>query len=289
MSWKKAGLALLAAMLLAPAAHADVTITPDEELAAINPEGTATIGFTASLACSELVPGVVTGGGSQSESLTLTYPEGLTGPETVDLSFSGSPCASNPTGSTTTTGSIDVTALASAPGMEALNIAAASHDTAAGALTVQVGYRMGHSFIVDVEFPLEVGDEPVTWNGTLTVTANADTMVMTLKEKKSEYGTVSGIFDFKNFRDIPAEGSTETIMFTYTPASQGWETDSSEFIMWSHYINDGAMKTPDETINWTFVNTQSADEEPAKGSPGFGVVALMGLLGAAAVTLRRRD
>lgn len=291
MSWKKASLAILALMLLAPAANAEVTATPDETLTAIAPDATTTVPFTATMACTDFVDeGTITGMGSSVQSFAVTYPAGLSGPATVDVSIPGEPCLTSPTGSSSAAGNLPVTAEATAPGMTRLDITLTASDDTASTISVQVGYRMGHSLIIDREFPIEVGAEPVTWNGTLTVTANADTMVMTQTTEKAQFGTVGGVFPFKNFLDPMNTVNEVQIMFTYTPSATEWTDDKMAFTLWSHFMDDGAQKTDDDMIEWTFVNTNDHGGEPddSKGSPGFGALSLIGLVAAAAFVARRR-
>ncbi len=284
MQGKHALAALLAFMLL-PVAAAQ-TITPDEDPAVLTPEGITSVGFTASESCLSIATDIITGGTNAAIDYAVTYPAGLTGPDTVTVTYSGADCLGDLSGNVDGTSSLDITALPEAPGMASLQVAVGD-----GSLPVQVDYIKGHTFTVDTTFPIEVGAEPVTWNATLVVDSNADTMVMTLTDEKAQFGSIGGLFPFKNFIAPPPEGTTETIQFTYTPTATDWEEDKIVFTMWSHFIDDGDMKTPDDTIEWTFVNVNDhgSQDEGKKDSPGLGAVALVGLLGAAAVALRRRS
>lgn len=286
-----AGLAALILLVAAPA-QAAIEITTDAvegEEAVIAAGGSGEVNFTVTMDCSDFV----SSGPSASMDVTVSAsgPEWLNGSDET-VTFDGAECPTASDLRLSQDGTITLTdgGTDSAMVPTEVTLTADPGDDTATAMVI-VEYQTYYKFTADADFPLEVGSDPVSFNITLDVSgANAPSMAMFDKSpSKAEFGSLSGLPDFENFDPLGEGISTHTV--TYTPSGGGWEEDHVEFITWAHCLCDGSLKTEDETVNWTFVNTASAGGNGGDGdeeSPGLevGVMAL-GVV-AVAIALRRR-
>ena len=300
-----APLALLFTLaLLAPTAQAQITFTSDVQNLSF--EGNQTLEFSASVDCDAFVSDSgLTGQGTMTETVDFTLPEGFTGDASTEVEFNGAPCLTggDPTANIQVDNiTVNITPGPAVPGMTGLSVGLTSGEST-GSINFQVDYRPGYFFDVSQTFPVDVTKDedgnwiPVTWTATITVTANADTMVMMQVNDKIEYGTLAGLFANSphNFLDLTSDqienGITKTVAFSYTPTSDNWEEDTISFVTWSHYLPDNTQgQTADQEVTWTFHNGAAHDDEDGFGIPGFGFApAILALLGAALVAARRRD
>lgn len=296
MSWKPilATFLLLGAMV--PSAQAVTFDVPSQTT--LGAETTTALSFNLTVSCQDFLDeGTLTGGGSAEYTVTVTEPPAWLNATDATVTFDATGCVTNPTGSLQESGSIDLATAAGAPGMTPTTITLSTDDGGATQDTdVQVEYVKGYMLLFPAdEFPLEIGGEAETFNATIHLFANARSMAMFQVVEKPEYLSVSGLPDFKTVGDDELAGDLEFMQeypITVTPPSSGsWEEDSITFTTWSHFLDDGDMKTEDETITWTFTNAApaQANGDDSNDSPGGGVVLVgLGLLGAAFVALRRR-
>lgn len=155
-----------------------------------------------------------------------------------------------------------------------------------------VGYVPGHTMTTDITFPYTYeGEGAMTFNVTLDVGANGDTMVMFLNVDAGD-ASISGL-EHQKFFFTTGDEATRTMQVTWTPPSKGWDNSTVSFRNYSHCLADGVTCDPefDENIVWTINNGNPAtsSDPPGEDSPGVGPVAFMALLGAALVALRRRS
>lgn len=297
MSWKPVLATLLLLGAMVPTAQGVAIDAPASTTLAAT--GGTAISFNVTASCSELAEAdPITGMGDVDYTVTATdLPEWLNATDTT-VTFDASACITggSPTGSLQESGTIEVTPTAAAPGMSPTTITLEADDGATADTDVQVEYVHGYMLMFDAEaFPMEVGGDEETFNATVHLFANARSMAMFQVVEKPEYLSVTGLPDFKTVGDAELAGEMEfmqTYPITVTPPSTGsWEEDSITFKTWSHFLDDGNVKTEDQTITWTFTNAGPApSDDESNGSPGGGVVLVtLGLLGAALVALRRRS
>lgn len=296
MSWKPLLATFLLLGALVPSVQG-VSISPPDATTTLAAEGTTALSFNVTASCDEFVPDAITGQGTVEYTVTATALPAWLNASEATVAFDATGCLTNPTGSLQESGSIDLTTAAGAPGMAPTAITLEADEGAATAdADVQVEYVKGYMLMFPADaFPMEVGAEATTFNATVHLFANARSMAMFQVLERPEYLSVSGIPDFKTVGDEELAGDMEFMQdypITVTPPTTGtWEEDSITFKTWSHFLDDGNVKTEDETITWTFVNTAPAQTggDDSNDSPGGGVVLVgLGLLGAAFVALRRR-
>lgn len=290
-------LAMLGALLLVlPTAYAATSIstTATEDDPIIIPHaGSASIPFNVTITCDQILTGIP---GSMGPALTITVtgsgPEWLNATDT-EVEFELSDCSdADPTSEfpITKPGNLPVTVTADNAGMAKQTVTMTAGDDTVDA-TIMVEYNAYFDFIVDAEFPMDTGGDPVTFNVTYDVSqVNAPSMVMIDDSPaKPQLGSLSGL-GFHNF-DPVGEGILVNEV-TYKPSAKG--EDTVTFITWAHCLCDSELMTEPQEITWTFVNDggggggDGGDGGDDNGIPGFEVVLMAGVLAAAAVALRRR-
>jgi hypothetical protein len=299
---------LLVALMLVPLSSAELTFSAGTAPTLI-PDGTAqTLIFSATLSCDEFGDAsTIEGQGEVTRTVTFTYPTGFSGPASADVVFNGQSCIppeGDPSGDVVVNNlTVEITPNAGASGMKPLDVALASGD-ATGAIPFKLAYKPGYALIVDQTFPVEVSKDPETgewipveFTGTISISSNADTMVMmsVTSDEKQQFGNIDGLFVNSPhiFRDLTTDqienGIEKEVAFKYTPTSDDWAQDTLTFTTWSHFLNDGEMKTTDDVVTWTFTNAEF-DGEESNGAPGFEASLLVvSLIGAAAIIGRRRE
>lgn len=285
--------ACVAAAMLVPVGQA-LTISIDQESPITLPAAAPlAIPFTITVECLEDVllgvAGDPAGVGSYAVEVTAAGPTWLTA-EPVTINVDTSACLTAvPDLAISEGGAISVVPLASAPGMSMQTLTLDANGATA-ATDVQVEYVFGYDFIVDQEFPLDIGHDGANFTAIIHQFANARSMAMFEILAPAECVTVAGIPEFYVADDAELGGDNESMLpvtIRVTPRCEEWTEDSLTFKTWNHFLDDGAMKTPDEEITWTFRAAQDEDSE-SEDSPGVGALAVLGLLGAALVVLRRR-
>lgn len=264
-----------------------IVVTPEAPLAPIAPGSAGSQAFTAEVGCFEMV----LGGGSTTLNISVVGPSWAgASAQSIELSPADCPTAS---GVLNVTGSIDYAISASAPGMapESVEVTASIGDSLGTATTsVTAGYRGTYTLGTDTEFPVQVTEDTVTFNILLTVDANADTMVMFATDDEVQTMGTIAVPTFLNFRDLSGPTTSE-VSVTYTAPTAAWEQDRFQFTTWSHYLNDGAVKSPDQVITWSFDNagtTTGNGADEGEDSPGAPLVLLSLALVGVAMVLRRR-
>lgn len=296
--------ALVAALLLVPAAVAQTDSFTGVQLEADDPpaagSGASTqIPVTVTLGCF----GVVLGAGGQDVTVAASgeVPAWLN-VTAQTVSFSAQDCADAGNLEAAKDANVTVSLAPDAPGLETASIdLVASYEGADGeAVTsndepveVSVNYTPGHSVSPGSQ-TFRVTEVPHSFNVTLEVTANAETMVMFRDQTFDGPGTVSGL-QAKTF-DVAAGETSATRMVTFEPTSDDWQNVTLSFEHFSHCIGDEPLCDGAETgitpVTWRFTNEMAdagGNGGDGEDSPGAGTALVaLALLGAVFVALRRR-
>lgn len=300
-SMKRAFLLLLAAFVAAPAAAQGIDTFEVDALDASREFGvgqTTTIPVNVTVGCGFLL--------EHGTSLDVTLETDLPaswGASGSDVSFSASPTCVTSSGELTEAGSIDVTPTAEAPGLERRTFTIYANTTDGDSATfdhssdVWVEYVPGHDLDVDIDFPYTYTAEDegaVEFNATLTISANADTMVMFENVRTS--GTLSGFSGQQIFMLSDGAERTRTMSVTWTPPSGSWGNATISFYTYSHCMADEDacdMANPgarnfEENVTWEIQNEAgSGNGGDGKDSPGAGLFLIPGLAAAAFLARRR--
>lgn len=293
MHWKALTAAAFAVMMLAPGGHA-ISITIDEESPITLGAGNSTaLPFTITLDCVEdiILSGAAADFGEYTATITPTGPSWLA-LAPMEMTIDGSACLTAiPSATISAGGSIDLTPNATAPGMS-LETLMLDADGAMASVDVQVEYVPGYEFVVDGTFPMELGHDGESFGGVIHQFGNARSMAMFEIIDAGDCVTVTGLPEFYVADDSELAGDLESevpVTLTATPKCEEWTESSFTFKTWSHFLDDGAAKTDDMEITWTFTPAEHEHEEESEDSPGAGVLlGALGLLGAAFVIARRR-
>ncbi len=286
--------ALVALLFAAAPALAQVNVSPQPAGGLLAPGATTELYVDVTVDCLWLAQN----GGSATVTLaTPNAPEWLlAGP--AEASFNGITCLQGQ--QTTLAANItlpvdiaeDAIGLVSTP----LTVEATGTPSTGSAVTasgdvpdgIMVDYRSGHTLSPAGSQTFDVTDGTYTFNLTIEVQANAKSMVMFENKKLSDPGAkLSGL---KAVIFEVAEGEREaTLEVTFEAPEGAWEEVTASFKNFSHCMGGPDCPPVEETnITYTFRNAGTpAGEEPEQDSPGFGVLALVGML-ALAGAMRRR-
>lgn len=294
MHWKMVLPACLAAVMLLPAAQA-LSVSIDQESPITLPASAPlSVPFTVTVDCVNDVllglagnPAAV---GSYAVEVTLSGPSWVAA-EPVTINVDTSACLTAvPDLAISEGGAINVAATPEAPGMTTQPVTLDANGAMA-TTDIQVEYVPGYMFMVDETFPLEVGHHGANFSAVIHQFANARSMAMFEILEPADCVAVSGLPEFYVADDTQLGGSNESMLpvtIRVTPRCEDWEEDTFTFKTWNHFLDDGAVKTSDQEITWTFMSAHDDHDESAD-SPGVGAVALFGLLAAAFVAVRRRQ
>ncbi len=286
-------LSLLAIALLAlPSAQAALQLSVEDEPLGLPPGTTTDLEVTGTISCQDFITA-----GKQTLTVTLSSdaPDEW-GPADGTLTFTaGADCLSAST-STTATGKVSFTPTADAMGLigETITIAATGdlEDTVQRNELMWVAYQPGHTMETSIDFPYELTESKLTFNLTITITANTNTMVM-FENVTTTGGNVAGL-SHEQFFFTAGEERTRTKTISWEPPTGEWEEATISFYNYSHCLifdfGDCDAEVEDN-ISWTITNGGVPSPEPEgdgdKGSPGAGILLVLAAVGAALV-LRRR-
>ncbi len=277
------------ALLAAPGAAAQATFA--DEPITIDPAGSHDLTVTVTAACAD----ILSGGGSLSVDVSTSGLPDWFGAGTATAEFAITDCA--PPEATV---SKDVT-ITFTPTADALGLDPYPFEVVAGGESfpftgpIQVGYADGHTMSMTMDFPYTLTDADegtLTWDITIDVTANSQTMVM-FQNLQTSVGTLSGV-NHQIF-DVETGDTTRTITATFQAPDFEWEEATIKFWNYSHCLK-GTDCPPTNSQNMTWVITNGATSTPAGGetdggeeeSPGLPLVGLLVAVGAAVVVARRR-
>lgn len=275
------------ALLVAPAASAaDATFT-DEPLT-IPPSGSLDLPVTVTVDCADILSG---GGGLSVPVSTTGLPDWM-GAGTATADFAATDCLTGET-----TASKDV-ALRFDPTDDALGLdpygftLVAGDDSSEFTGPIQVGYRDGHNMTTDLAFPHTLTDADggrVSWNITIEVDANSQTMVM-FQNLQTSVGKLSGV-NHQIF-DVETGDASRTLTATFEAPSFEWEEATITFWSYSHCLKgEDCPPTNNQNVTWVITNGATSsplNEGDGKDSPGLAPVGLGLALVAAALVARRR-
>ncbi len=290
-TWTLLATGLFAAAMLVPGTAAQAQL-PGVELVFEEPagpvpyDGTTELNFTATIGCL----GILTSSGSTDLEVTTDGAPAYLGIQNKTVSFDEADCVAG-SGVLTITDSLSMTPTSEAPGLSTTEVTiVAAHGDASDSSTIPitVDYKMGYTWATNITFPYEMTGESVTFDLTLTVDTNAVTMVM-FESVTAPLGILPAPFPY-TFND-PMANSTHTVQITYQAPLGDWTNDTAVIKTWSHYLNDGAVKTADEEMTFTFTRAAGAASggDDGKDSPGVALPVMLALLGAAMVVARRRS
>ena len=297
----KGFLVAMAAILLLPAAAADVTHSTTFTGGAIPYDGTATIPIDVSVGCDVVL---VSGGGS-ADVQVAGLPTWLTAASTI-VTFEPTECSGGPTAAVIKQAELTLTPAPNAPGLinATFNATIVYVGEAPGPLgqprvspielpAVHVAYRPGHVMTPDGDQTFTVTNGTYAFDMTVDITANARTMVMFEDKKVNGGGLLTGL-QAKVF-DVP-NGDTRLVQPVKFTAPQGaWDTVRVSFYNYSHCL-DGTDcgEQLARTVTWTFKNAnatadlESQGEKESKGAPGLALPAIAAALAALVVLARRK-
>lgn len=159
---------------------------------------------------------------------------------------------------------------------------------------VWVAYNPGHTLTPDVTFPYTfMGGDKLSFNLTVDVSANSDTMVMFFPVSSTANGSVAGLAH-QRFFFSQGENSSRILPVSWTPPAGNWDNATITFSNYSHCLLGGEIDPCEpqleETVTWTIVNgaPKTTGDGEGKDSPGVGAGLIIGLLAVALVVLRRR-
>lgn len=298
---KKAWFALLAALMLTPAASAqlgEVNVDIDGALAgALDPQGSTDVNFTLHVGCDILLEE----GGSATFTVSTDLPAEF-GAESKDVDVSADQdCLLGGSGDREVSDTLTITPVDGAMGNNKTTFTltatgAGESGEAENSDQVWIGYLPGHELDPEIEFPytMTAADGPeLVFNVTVTITANSNTMVM-FEQADATPGDVTGLaHEVFNLKTGDARERTKTV--TFIPPADDWENATISFFNFSHCLDSGfeCGNEMEQDISWTITNggvsTDSGGNGGGEDSPSPGVFTLLlGLLGAAFIAARRR-
>jgi hypothetical protein len=289
MNWQIALVAALA-LTVAPMATA-ATLTVDEANVVVPPGGSYAIPFTYSEACtaaaSPSLTDILTGTGSVDASITATGGNLTYATTTATLDYTS--CLAAPPVDPVTTGTLLVSADQWAQGMTPITVTL-SDGTATANTEAKVNYTNIYTVSTDATFPLETVDGMAKFNLTMTVTANAPSMIMFFKQTAS-CGSVTGLPEFLNINDGDYISGKPTLLvqeISYTNTCSDNEMDSFVFDTVAHNVAYSTDLFETHQVNWTFENNGgNAAGETSEETPGVGLVVIMAALGAIVIARRK--
>ncbi|MFA5943535.1 MAG: hypothetical protein WC876_03610 [Candidatus Thermoplasmatota archaeon] len=260
-------LVAFAAVLILPAAAADVTHSTTFKGGAIPYDGNATIPIQVSVGCDV----VLASGGGSADVQVAGQPTWLNATSTT-VAFDPSECLMDPAGAVVKQADLVLTPMPNAPGLVnvTLNATIVYVGEAPGPLgeprlspielpTVHVAYRPGHLMTPDGDKTFPVTNGTYTFDMKVEITANARTMIMFEDKRVQGGGLLTGLQ--AHVFNVPA-GETNLVQPVRFTAPQGaWDTVKVSFRNYSHCL-DGTDCGPqvEKTITWTFTNTGPAVE-----------------------------
>lgn len=290
MKWQLALVAALA-LTVAPMATA-ATLTVDVDSAVVQPGGSYAIPFTYADTCADAVGPVLAeilaGTGSLDVAITAAGAgEGVTlASATATLDYTG--CVSGPLTDPVYTGTLLASADTWAPGMIPATVTLTGGD-ASDSLDLTVNYTNTYTVSTDATFPLETVDGMAKFNLTMTVTANAPSMLMFFKQTAS-CGSVTGLPEFLNINDgeyVPGEPTTLVKQISYTNTCSDNEMDYFVFDTVAHNVAYSTDLFETHNMNWTFENHGGHAAGEAEESPSVGFFAVVAVLGAIVIARRK--
>lgn len=278
---------LFLALLVAPLASAAEASFSDAALT-IPPTGSADLIVTVTVDCAEIL----------AANNDLKVPVSTTGlPDwfgagTAEASFALTDCAP-PSVSASKDVTLTFTPTADAFGLDPYGFTVnAGTDSAPYTGPIQVGYLDGHQISSDMEFPYVLTDADegrVTWNVTIDVTANSQTMVM-FQNLQYSVGKVSGISH--QIFDVETEDTTRTLTATFEAPDFEWEEATITFWNYSHCLKGtDCPPTNSQNLTWVIQNGAGGPSNgggDGKDSPGLAPVTLTIALVAITLLARRR-
>lgn len=285
--------AFAAMILLTQASAVTLSAGDDATMTTIPANGSAEIPFTVTVDClQDVLVGTLEGMGSYAVTVTGTASVGtITSPGTT-VSFSPDDCADPTAGGTATKAGVLSVSDAGSVGMEKIEVALDANG-ATDIANVIVDYAPGYDFTFEGGPTFEVSEDSISFPAEIAITANAMSMAMFQVTEAPKFGIIEGLPEFMNVASPLVSGDgIVPLEITYTPTSSNWESDSITFTTWSHFINDGSMKTQDQVITWTFNNANAGpggagSSSENKESPGAGILIVgLGILAAVAVARR---
>ncbi|MGB0651869.1 MAG: hypothetical protein ACPGQL_01605 [Thermoplasmatota archaeon] len=297
MKLKYAVATLLAVALLAPGASAQLvgslTVNPTVPSEPIAYDGATDLPFTVDVGCAIFLEAQ-----DPSTTVTVGIPDAPSWLSVSDVSVAADPAAClSGAGSTTLSGALSLSPGSDAVGMTNTPLtvtASVGEFTSTSTADIKVAYKMGYTHTMNLTFPYTVpeGTEKVLVEYVATVDANAPTMVMWDHVQKPVLGGMPAPFPH-TFQDPVAENEF-TFILEYTVPDGKWTNETVILKTWSHYLEQGDLKTDDEEIVLTFINGDTGSSGSGNGdgedSPGVALpVLLLGLLAVAGVVARRRS
>lgn len=289
---------LCALLLLVPMAAAqehEIEVSPHAPAAPVPAGGSMELFADVTMDCSFIV---LRGGSAQVDYTFEGLPDGV-GANASSTDLDGTDClAGLPASSLTRNVTVTVTASRDAAGLVPFDFTIlASGESLSGSAEgsgtfqdVMVDYGPGHA-IDPGDATFEVTGGEVSFNLTVSVSANAKTMVMFEDVERPSGARLDGL---KSVTFDVAEGHREEVLpITFKAPSGDWDELAVTFTHVSH-CQEGEECDPlgHEEVTWTFTNAGGAapadDEGDSKESPGpvagLLVLALVGL----ALRARRR-
>ncbi|MGB1697476.1 MAG: hypothetical protein ACPHK8_03665 [Thermoplasmatota archaeon] len=281
----------LALIFMVASASAQISTDPDTTVI-VEPGASASIPFTYTGSCQgavgETLTDILLGGGEVDVTITGSGGDGLTFTDAV-VTLDYTSCVTGPATNPSATGSMTVTADQWASGRIPQDVTLTDGDATATA-SVMTNYTVIYALTTDATFPMETNDGKGMFNVTLTVTANAPTMIMFFTEDAA-CGSVTGMKDIYNINAgdfVNGEPTTITSQVTYENTC-GEESDSHSFNTVAHNPEMSTDLFPFQSFAWTFTNADGhgGDHDDEKDTPGFGLVALLGAIAVAFVARRK--
>jgi hypothetical protein len=297
MRWSILAFLLLLAAC-APASNAqqaalEVSLAVTEPSAPISYSGTTDVPIEVTVGCAVILQA----GGEAAVDFTYGDVPAWLNVEEPSLTAGPQPsCLLDMEGTVVLTGNLGLTPAFEAPGMnETTFTVMASVDTqgepaesAPQDVTVMIEFRPNYTIATDITFPYNVTEDEVRFNVTVTMDANARSMVM-FEEVSASEGSFTGLAS--QTYDAPPEVRVFPVVFT--PPDGDWTQSNVTFRVFSHYLPltgtaGDAMGTQNPVWVFTNGNPGGSGGDGGKGVPGVGPVFLIGGLLGLAVIVRRR-
>lgn len=281
----------LALIFMVASASAQISTDPDTTIV-VEPGASTSIPFTYTGSCQNVLgtslPDILLGGGEVSVTITGSGGEGLSFADTV-ITLDYTSCITGLAEDPAASGNMTVTADAWATGRIPQDVTLSGGEATATA-TVMTNYTAIYTLTTDATFPMETHEGKGMFNVTLTVTANAPTMIMFFSEDAA-CGSVTGMKDIYNINAgdfVNGEPTTITSQVTYENTC-GEEEDIHSFNTVAHNPEMSTDLFPFQSFDWTFMNADGHGGEHGdeKDTPGFGLVALLGAIAVAFVARRK--
>lgn len=262
------------------------------------PDGTAVLPVEVSMGCDTIVR---SGGGSADVQATSSA--AWLGATSTTVTFDPSECLAGPTGTIVKQAELTLTPAADAPGLvvatlEASIVYVGEAPAPMGGTTqtpvflpdVQVAYRPGHALSPGGDQAFTVLGGSHSFNLTIEVTSNAQTMVLFEDQKAIGGGLVSGLQPLAF--DVAAGNGRLVQPVTFTAPAEAWESVLFTFRN-SSRCADAAQCAPQlqQNVTWTFTNGDAATAQAgkdAKGAPGPLLPSILAALGLTLIAVRRR-